>query len=79
MLWSDIERMRESGTLEAKLAKGGIPASLWETYSAFANTEGGVILLGVREEEYGSLTVEGLANPDGLIKKFWDAVNNPSK
>lgn len=79
MLWSDIERMRESGTLEAKLAKGGIPASLWETYSAFANTEGGVILLGVREEEYGSLMVEGLANPDGLIKKFWDAVNNPSK
>jgi len=50
----------EYGELEFKSAKGGVPKSLWETYSAMANTHGGVILLGV--EQNG--TVSGVDNPD---------------
>lgn len=37
----------ESVTLECKRAKTEVPKSVWETYSAFANTIGGMILLGI--------------------------------
>ncbi|MGJ5633873.1 AlbA family DNA-binding domain-containing protein [Nostoc sp. CALU 1950] len=57
-----IERLQGSETLEVevKLAQGGIPKSLWETVSAFANTNGGWILLGVKESN-NMLEVEGLS------------------
>ena len=43
--------MNESYDLEFKSAKGGLPRSLWESYSAFANSEGGTIILGVSEKD----------------------------
>ena len=48
----DIFKLLSNGervTLECKKATRGIPSSLWDTYSAFANTYGGTILLGVIE------------------------------
>ena len=42
---------REDGHFEAKSFSRGIPESLWETYSAFANTSGGTIVLGLDEPE----------------------------
>ena len=77
--FSKIEQYRENNRIEAKKALGGLPHSIWETYSAFANTLGGVILLGVEEYKDKTLHTVDLPDPERLVKEFWDMVNNPNK
>ena len=71
--FTQISRYRENNRLEAKLATGGLPHSIWETYSAFANSYGGVILLGVEELPDHSLRVQGLLDPQGMVEELNDA------
>ena len=71
-----MEEYREGNRLEAKAAQGGIPDTLWDSYSAFANTDGGCILLGVKEHDDHSLYVVGLKDAEKMKKDFWNGVNN---
>jgi ATP-dependent DNA helicase RecG len=68
----------EDQDIEFKSADGGLPNTLWETVSAFANTDGGYIVLGVSESK-GGLVISGVRNPDTLLKNFWNNHNNSQK
>ena len=73
----DLINDYESSDLEFKSAAGGFPDNFWETYSAFGNTQGGVIILGVKEHdgifEPNNLSDEAI---DKLQKDFWNGVRN---
>ncbi|HIT45184.1 MAG TPA: putative DNA binding domain-containing protein [Candidatus Aphodovivens excrementavium] len=73
-----LNAWRENNRLEFKLAQGGFPKSFWETYSAFANTNGGLIVLGVDETSEGSKAT-GVADADALVQDLWNGLNNPQK
>lgn len=75
----ELENYSENNRLEAKAARGGLPKSIWETYSAFANTAGGVILLGVEELEDHSLHPVGVKDPRKLLDDFWNTVNDSQR
>ena len=69
----------ECDDIEFKSAAGGFPSSFWETYSAFANTDGGTIVFGVKETN-GKFSLNGLSEEqiEKYKKDFWNGVNNPS-
>jgi predicted HTH transcriptional regulator len=74
-----VQGRTENESIEAKRSEGGLPESLWETYSAFANTKGGIILLGVEEDFDKTLHACGVDNAQMLVDAFWRAVRDPEK
>ena len=71
-------------TLEVKRAEKDLPRSVWETYSAFANTYGGLILLGVVEnlkekDTNKRFAITGVGDAEKIRKDIWNIVNNSEK
>lgn len=63
----DLGLLDDEGTrVEFKEAAGGLPESIWRPVSAFSNTKGGWILLGVRNDK----AVIGVEHPDQLQSDF---------
>lgn len=80
----DILALREDSEVEFKKAagrdgSGELPNDFWPTYSAFANTEGGKIFLGVARETRQDTRLVGLGDPDKMQKSIFDLLNNKQK
>ena len=76
---NDLSKYEENNRIEVKRAKGGLPNSIWETYSAFANTDGGIILLGVEEKKDHTLVATGVEDVHKMKTDFWNIINNKQK
>ena len=79
----DLELLRETVDFECKLAagrdgQGAVPEDFWRTYSAFANSHGGVIILGLREKQ-GHFVPEGIADIDKVRRDLFNIANNRQK
>lgn len=72
----DLLKVGEKVDIECKEGTNEIPKSLWESYSAMANTNGGVIILGIKEvKKTDTFEVQGVKNVSKRIKDFWDTIN----
>ena len=77
----DSLKYGEKINLECKKAESKIPNSVWETYSSFANTDGGLILFGVEEhlkekDPEKRFTLESINNPQQRLTDFWNTINS---
>lgn len=80
----DIKELIESGQfeegveLEAKRASGNIPSEAWVTISAFANTSGGVLVLGL-DEGKEQWVAQGVANAGQRMQEVLNLMRDTSK
>ncbi len=81
---SDVRELLNKGEkvdIECKESDSKLSKSIWETYSSFANTNGGYIFLGIKEDKKKKLPderfeIQGIQNYDVQVKAFWDTVNS---
>lgn len=81
---TDINTLLQVGeriSFECKKCENQIPKSVWETYSSFANTVGGIIVLGIAEhmeepDQAKRFEITGVNNPTKLKKEFFDTLNS---
>ncbi len=81
---SDVKELLNKGEkvdVECKESDSKLSKSIWDTYSSFANTNGGYIFLGVKEDKKKKLPeerfqIQGIKNFDVQVKNFWDTINS---
>ena len=72
------ETLKEDLVTGIKESAFSLPKNIWETYSAFCNTCGGTIYLGISEKKQENLIL-GVEDPEKLKIDFFTTINNKSK
>lgn len=83
LTFADIRKKLLDGehlNLECKEAEDNVPKSVYESYSAFANTNGGDIILGIKENKKAKtpnkrFVIQGIANASKQKEDFWNTIN----
>ncbi len=70
----------EKMDMECKKAESEVPKSVYETYSSFANTKGGTIVLGVEEDKKKidpkeRFIIKGVKDPEKRRSDFWNTIH----
>ncbi|CAK8723361.1 HTH arsR-type domain-containing protein [Candidatus Electrothrix laxa] len=79
----DITLLNETSDLECKRAggrdgRGKLPIDFWETYSAMANSDGGTVLLGIKQKGF-RFELKGIELIDQVKQDLFNTANNPGK
>ena len=83
MNMQDVKQLIYKGEkvdIECKKAEGTVPKSVYESYSGFANTNGGYIFLGIDEDKKKNnpnerFIIQGIHNPAKQLEDFWNTIN----
>lgn len=72
-----VARLRdiEWEDFEVKEAKSELPKNIWETVSAFSNTSGGWIVLGVKQIGK-TFEIQGVGNLEKLEQDFFSTIRS---
>ena len=76
-----VHRLRQAGTdlqdIEVKAASGGLPRSIRESVSAFANTRGGLIILGLSDGDFKPVPIDAAKLAADLASACGNEVEPP--
>lgn len=73
-----ILHIHEKYFVELKKAESELPRDFWPSYSAFSNTAGGIIILGVKENSPAN-EITGVRNMEKIQTNLWNDLSNPNK
>ncbi len=76
-LEKELIYLKEDFQTELKESNKKIPENLYETYSSFSNTEGGIIYLGIKEGSRN--TIIGVSNPTEIKTNLISALHSKNK
>ena len=76
---ADTKKIQEKNHLECKAAANSLPKDFWKSFSAFSNTQGGFILLGITEKKDGEFCITGVNDARKIIDDLYSQARGGQK